>query len=284
MANPNKPPQIRNLSQCNGQMDFKPRTPWPDGLPAVAVNGVVLAGFGQDLVFDHSIPWAQQEEIAQLFRSLYFELTFTEISRMIEKAADVPELPLFLILQKFGYQSSGSLFATAKALRALPEGFQEWCADRKLSPQDLAPILSARSLDLKPLLAQILTLSCSRNIGAHCLEMGVELLLMGKTYEDLQVTAYSSEEIHDSPESWHQHLKRLRYPETSAKDAEQASRLKKLPWPGQSQVRWTRNGDKGGFEIKLFVSQPSDLKKHLTSLAKVHDILEQEQESYKKPQ
>jgi hypothetical protein len=43
-----------------------------------------------------------------------------------------------------------------------------------------------------------------------------------------------------------------------------------------SQAKWARHGNRGGIELKLFVSQPADLKNYLQSLSKVQDLLEKD--------
>lgn len=270
------PPQLCPMSQCDNGLDFKPLYQWPAGLPAVAVNSVVLAGFSQELVFNHRIEERQSEAIAGLFRSLYFELSFAEMSSLIQKAKAFPWFPTSLIAQKFGWQANEQFFLIAAALQAAPVGFQKWCGDKKVSPQDLLPLLSATSLDLKYFFHDLLRFNLSKSLGVKALEIGIELMLMGKNPEELtgeKLLAFI--EKHQPPgEAWLNALKTLRYPDTSLRDQEQAEKMTSLPWPGASQAKWTRQGDRSGIELKLFVSQPSDLKKYLQSLSKVQDLLE----------
>jgi hypothetical protein len=49
----NRPPDLRPISQCNTKLRFETAAHWPPSLPAIAINGVVIAGFSQDLVFNH---------------------------------------------------------------------------------------------------------------------------------------------------------------------------------------------------------------------------------------
>jgi hypothetical protein len=272
------PPQLCPMSQCDKCLDFKPITLWPEGLPAVALNSVVLAGFSQDLVFNHQMAVTEKEKIAGLFRSLYFELSFAEMARLIETAKSQSWFPVSEIAQKFGWQPSEQFFQVAQALRTMPVGFQKWAAEKKVSPQDLAPLLSASSIELKFLFHDLLQFNLSKSLGIKALELGIELLLMGSKPEDL-----TSERLlsllgkNQLPgEAWVDALKQLRYPETFKHDQAIEAKMTALPWPGMSHAKWTRQGDKAGIELKLFVSQPSDLKKYLQSLSRVQDLLEQE--------
>jgi hypothetical protein len=272
------PPQLCPMSQCDKGLDFNPRVAWPEGLPAVAVNQVVLAGFSQSLVFNHNFDISDSEGISRLFRSLYFELSFVEMAELTRKAAKIAWFPLNLVVGKFGWQANESFFKTAELVRKLPSGFLSWGAEKKLSPQDLAPLLAASVVECKFLFHDILNLNLSRSLGVKALEMGVDLLLMGQKPEDLsQEKLLPNAAKNLSPgEAWVQELQKLRYPETFKRDLEAQAHMTALPWPGTSQARWLRQGDRAGIELKLFVSQPSDLKKYLQSLSRVQDLLEKE--------
>lgn len=261
-----QPPRITSISQCATSLDFQGLSKWPEGLPAVAINEVIIAGFEQNMVFNHTIPVAEKEKIASLFRSVYFELSFAEMSRLIQKAKKHPWLPVDLVAQKFGWQANESFFKIAQALVQTPIGFQNWCAEKKMAPMDLIPLVSADSLNLKSLFHDIIRLRTSKSLGAKVLELGIELMLLGKTVDEISAG--------DDLDSWLSKLTEMRYPNTAQKDSLEKEQMIALPWPGMSQAKWTRQGDKTGVELKLFVSQPADLKKYLQSLEKVQNLLE----------
>jgi hypothetical protein len=270
------------MSQCDKELFFYPRVAWPESLPAVAVNQVVLAGFSQDLVFNHQIDPADSEAIARLFRSLYFELSFIEMAKLIQKAAAFAWFPISLIAQKFGWQPNENFFVIAGRVLQTPSGFQAWASEKKLSPQDFAPLLASADADLKYLFHDIVSLNLTRALGVKALELGIELILMGQSAPDLMSEKLMADPAREAPrdvsvaEAWVQELKRLRYPETFKRDQATEAQMTSLPWPGTSQARWTRQGDRAGVELKLFVSQPSDLKKYLQSLSRVQDLLEKD--------
>ena len=256
---------MTTISQCDISLDFQPISPWPQGLPAVAINQVVIAGFQQDIVFNHTIPATETENVASMFRSVHNEFSFTEMARLIAKAEKQTLLPIELIAQKYGWQANEAFYKIAKAIAATPMGFQNWCSEKKLSPMDLAPLISGGYLNLNSLFHDIVAFKLSKSTGTKVLELGIELLLLGKTNDEISA---------EDPNQWLEKLQTLRYPQSSDRDSAEKDQMISLPWPGMSQAKWTRQGDKTGVELKLFVSQPADLKKYLQSLEKVKDLLE----------
>ena len=282
-------PELCSMSQCNASLDFQPLHLWPESLPAVAVNGWVLAGFSQNLVFNHQIKSDSVDSdsaavavaVAKLFRSLHTELSFAEMARLIHKIEKQNEshrmsLSIEALLSQYHWICSEQLLGIAEALAKTPIGFQNWCAQKRINPQDLAPLLSTKNLDLKFLLHDILQFNLSKSLGVKALELGIELLLMGQKPEAISsqvlLTFVSQDQV--AGESWVEILKQLRYPETFKRDQALRKQMGALPWPGASQARWSRQGDRGGIELKLFVSQASDLKKALSHLKKVQDLME----------
>ena len=268
-----RPPELLPISQCDKQLQFASSLHWPEGLPAVAVNALVLAGFGQPLVFNHRIEPEDQAAIGQLVTSLYPHMSFMEAARFWEKAQAIDWLPVTEILGRWNIRLNDSWIHSAQIALALPVGFQTWMIEKKLGAQEMMILGTAldpkNNLKLEPLLHAILLTKASRSQGAHILETGVELALMGLAMDTL--VAFENE----TADAWTERLKLLRYPQTAKKDSESEARLQNLPWPGQSQARWVRQGDKAGLELKIFVSNPSDLKKSVTSLQKLQDLLEE---------
>jgi hypothetical protein len=267
----NPTPTLTAASTCDAGLNFYPKSIWPGALPAVAVNRLIIAGWGQKMVFNYEIDVADKEKIAGLFRSLYFELSFGEMAQLLAKAKNYSSFPTLELLKRFQFSPTDLFFNVAENFLTLPAGFQDWCIEKKINPNDLTPLNAAKALNLNPVLLQILNLRASKAVGVQCLEICIDLLLMGHLPEEVLGS------FHDA-EAWNLHLKRLRFPETTARDEEQSKKMSKLPWPGTSHARWLRQGDRAGIELKLFVSNPSDLKKYLTSLGKVQSLMEQDED------
>jgi hypothetical protein len=266
-----KPPELKNISQCSKILDFSPFSSWPQGLPAVAVNGFVLAGFSQSFVFDHQVKIEDSQAIAALFRSLYFELSAMELAKLARRASDrlVSWFPVESVFNKFQIRWNDQTEKLVEVMTELPAGFQKWTSDKRWSFSDFSPLLSASGLVLEPLHLALMEKGVSRSLAVQALELSVELLLMEHPLENLLP------ELQEEPDQWIKRLRTLRYPQTTRTDSESASRIQDLPWPGSSKIRWVRQGDKAGIELKLFVSNPTDLKKYMQSLARVHEAMEQ---------
>ena len=47
-----------------------------------------------------------------------------------------------------------------------------------------------------------------------------------------------------------------------------------MPWPHQSQAKWTKRGDRSGIELKLFFSHPEELNRAVQRLQQVSEAFE----------
>ena len=263
------PPDLLPISQCNMSLRFECSRYWPAGLPAVAINGCVVAGFAQKLVFNHSVDPIEREAVAELIFSLYPQMSFVETARFYQVARPHDWVPLDLLLEKWGFRKNETWELTASQCLKLPVGFQNWLMEKNVGAQELQVLLAADGVRLEPLLHAILQAKFSRQQGVQALENGVELLLLGKTEEE--ILPYESENY----ELWLGRLKNLRYPRTFSQDEKSRGNLSQLPWPGQSQARWVRQGDRAGIELKIFVANPTELKKSVHSLQKIQELLDQ---------
>lgn len=265
------PPQLRQISQCATGLNFSPRTSWPEGLPAVAINGHVIAGFHQEAVFDHTLDWTDQDSIASLFRSLYFELTSCELARLWKSTRELPQFPISEVFAKFQVRWNSNTEKLCEIISQLPRGFQDYCSEKKWSFGDFQPLAASQGLILSPFFLRIIEMNLTRNLSVLALELVVDLLLMGKA--PMEILPLESSQ---PGEVWIETLRQLRYPQASQKDDWASQQVDQLPWPGTAQARWTRQGDRAGIELKLFVANPTDLKKYLQSLSVVQEVMEKE--------
>lgn len=259
------PPQLCSAKDCDASLCFQPQTPWPDGLPAVAINKFILAGWGQGLVFNHTIDVTDKIEIASLVRSLYFELSFGEVAHLIKKTKKQTWFPLDEVIRRFGMNPTEQFHQIARMFTKLPAGFQHWCIQRKVSAQELLPLLHGNHLGLKVVFLKILNSGLTRTQGVTALELCIDLLLMGNSLEELHLT---DRYLNEAGHLWCAHLKSLRFPKTAKRD-----------WPGTSQARWNLAGKKMGLELKLFVTDPTTDPTD----TKAQDLLEKEVIDLTKP-
>lgn len=265
------PPELKKISQCDKGLAFPYPQPWPQGLPAVAVNGLVLAGFQQEFVFDHQLDVEDSEEIAKLFRSLYFELSAVELSWIFKNSKKYSWLPVELIFSKFNVRLNEQIENLASAILLLPSEAQHYCALKKWNFSDFAPLAIATKSDLN-LESFFKTLSQrngSKSLSVQIFELYTDLRLMGQDEENLLLP---SKEI--SVDHWLLALKHLRYPQAYSADQKASEKIHSLGNTHSSIAKWVRQGDKSGIEIRFFVSQPSDLKKYSNNLEQLQIDLE----------
>jgi hypothetical protein len=147
--------------------------------------------------------------------------------------------------------------------------FKTWKEQKKVKDQDLiftGALKENLHLELFIKASEHMAgLQPSFSDGIAFLETATDLILMGHT-EDLF-------ENSSSFESWITYVRELRYPQTTSRDQQLKQRFEKLPWPAGSKVKFERRGDKSGVELKLFISNPTDLTKILASLERVQQEL-----------
>ena len=143
--------------------------------------------------------------------------------------------------------------------------FQTWKEQKKVKDGDLIFTRSLKTEADKDLFLriadQMAALSPSFREGVAFLETATELILMGYLEQLLENGQDFS--------SWSRHMKALRYPGTSEREARVQSNLSELPWPAGSKLKFERRGDKFGVEMKVFISNPADVTKIIASLERV---------------
>ena len=143
--------------------------------------------------------------------------------------------------------------------------FKTWKEQKKVKDQDLIftrALKSPQHLDLFTKVSeQMAPLTPSFTEGVAFLELATDLILMGHMEALFEKTL--------TFETWSLNLKKLRVPHTDLRDSDLKEKLEKLPWPQGSKIKFERRGDKSGIELKLFISNPTDLTKILASLERV---------------
>ena len=266
----------RSLSCCKNCWDFHPRQPWPVGLPVFCWGNQRLTGFereqGEGLDLSEG-----SGSLVEVFVGCYPKLSLPEIARLWSAVArsseqgnewrkHLPEL-----VQHYGLRWNDELQKTMEVLVQLPLEFQKWCSDKQLGTRDLAPIRALKDLQLAKNLWPSLALSgLSKSQGVQVLEWAIDLLLMGKSWEQIKP-------LFDPPEAkWLNQLKELRYPQTHSADKDKQFKTAQLPWPARTQAQWVRQGDRGFLEVRLQADSLEDFRHKLTGLAKVEKALKGE--------
>jgi hypothetical protein len=143
--------------------------------------------------------------------------------------------------------------------------FKTWKEQKKVQQRDLifthALKETQHQLLFEKMAEKMSELNPSFTEGLGFLELATDLILMGH----LEVLFESSSDF----ARWQQQLKKLRYPHTTQRDENAVLSLEKLPWPSNAKLKFERRGDKFGVEMKVFISNPSDLSKVISALERV---------------
>lgn len=255
------------LSHCKKSWDFSPCQPWPQGLPAFCWQTELLTGFERDQ--GEALDLSEDGSLLQVFHSVYPKLSLPELARLWNL---VKESPLWAdqVSELFRLHSlrwNQELEKTVQLLIQLPMEFQTWCSDKQLGARDLAPL---RALDLnlaEGLWTSLAQCQLSKSQGVQALEWSVDLLLMGKTWQEIQPQAGTS------GQGWLAQLKTWRFPNTESVDESKKAKTARLPWPARTQGQWLRQGDRGLLEVRLQADSLEDFRKKLSGLAKVEKAL-----------
>jgi hypothetical protein len=198
---------------------------------------------------------------------VYPQLSFCGILQVLERLPNNVKINRARVYENYGYSLDSKLTQLLHILPTLPSTFLHWCAEHSLSPRDLFPLLSLPSSQaVQEELKKISALALSRNLGAQILELAVECRLLSSS-EGSPLNATNGDE-------WLQQLKSKRYPQTLLSDSEKQKKMLALPWPKDFQLRWQRQGDRSGLEVKFFVSHEKELPKFTKLLQQTIQSLE----------
>lgn len=270
-------PELRPAMQCSNKLEFPVLSPWPLGLPGVALGGWVIAGFSSDLVIDY--PWADHDpkEFVRLFSSVHPHLSFGELVEFSDQVkAHEPETKMISqamgdLIAHYGFRDEELFRRLGEKLQRAPSLFRQWAIARKVAPGDLTCLFSvtpAIEPQLSPLLEEIAKRQMTRQEGARALETIVELLLKDPNLSLTQLVVADKQ-------AWLEHLHQLRYPQTSQQDRLASTWVTEQIWPRQSHIRWIRQGDQAGLEVRMMIRQPQDFDKSKDSLERIQKIFEQ---------
>lgn len=257
------------ISQCSNDLNFTPRRPWPEVLPAVAWDKTLVAGFGRREGLALNLTEKTANHFIDLFQAVHPSLGLAELARLHRALkTNFPEMfkewkaPLFQI---YGYRYSDRLDQLLTALAETPMSFQNLVDDKSLSPRDLSPLLAVENLkDLEKLLNELPQMMASRSEIARILDLFVDLLLMGRPLSDILPTSPNGGLYLRRLESW-------RRPRTEGEDESWRKSVHQWPWPAQVEAKWQRFGDTSGLEINIRTTSPDDFQKKLETLLTIPD-------------
>lgn len=197
-----------------------------------------------------------------LFFNIVHNLSLVQMGFLLnsDKFSVVFDENYFFSKLKFG--SVESIKKLAPKLVTMPFNFLNWLHQKAIAAQDLAPLHALDVERLHSYFEPILMARPSKTEGIQILELLVDLILLEKSESLLQEALKGP-----TANLVLKNLKELRYPQTAARDQQQAQN--QLNWPGQVTAKFQRRGDRSGYDLHFFASHPSELKKTLQQLEKV---------------
>ena len=138
--------------------------------------------------------------------------------------------------------------------------FHSWFVKKKLNLKDLSILTEFKdSLAFEPLIEWMGKREPSHFEGRQILDLGGELLLMGKPLKALLERETKAPELIES-------LKKLRWAETMRRDEQKSQIVKSLKGPSSIKAQWIRQNDKGALSIHFKSCSLQDLKQKIQSL------------------
>lgn len=270
-------PQIRLIAQCDNSL-LLPQRP-PHSLIGVAINGLWLrpqhlpAEMPQiSCVVDYSIRpdsdfYARQW--VQILRAAFPELNWIELWQISSQAQELARIPIDTLFEGYAFKIPHLLLRQC-FLHLSPDALA-WLIQKKVGAQELAPLLSHRPEE--EFWMSLLRLSLSRQDGIKALELWIELRLLGCELQSLVPRPC------EAAAAWLERLKVLRFPRTHLRDTAAQSWINEKNWPKGLHLRWSRQGDQSGLELKFVLRRPQDLEAAKKSFAVLAEEINQAPES-----
>lgn len=264
--------EFTDISQCQRTWNFGPRKALPAQLPAWALGGFLISGF--ELESPHpvqNVTNASPEQGAELFFSLYHQLSWPEFVRLSHRPELSQKIDCEFLLNKYGAKADARYKKTSDFLLNWPAEIQDYLSDKEVRPSDMAIV---DQLDLpaqKDILALLVHLKPSKSLFCQLLELSGEMILMETPIENVMEALKSLKPL--------EALRQLRFPVSSQKDLGFKNSIAGLQWPKGVTAQSLRKGDVQGVEVKFFVKDAAELEKTLSGLQAVASSWKQENEA-----
>lgn len=257
------------IADCHKNYDFEPMTPWPSQLPAYCYGDELICGFNRIEGFAVSL---SEPSLPLSFKAIYPELSFQELARLDQKLSSKDLSLRKELWSLYGYRWKPNLIEVVEKMRQLPDHVQRWLQEKKLGPQDLAPLRSLTNIkDLQDFWPYLTCSTFSKSESSKAIELLTELLLLELDPQSLRPQTKDLT-------SWLKQLHQQRYPQTSSRDRQAENKIQSVAWPLKSEAKWVRRGDRAGIELKLFFGHPQELRRSLDRLQQLQEDLENSDE------
>jgi len=210
-----------------------------------------------------------EDDLPELLKSIYPELSLTELALLFKKAGDLfSEVTKTDVLKTYGLKANQDLNSVLEILPRTPNEFQDFVHHKKLAARELSPLRAVFNLaEIKDLLISIALSTLSKSQAVSLLEMAIELYLVDRSLTKLL------KNDNESSHTWLARISALRMPLTKKSDQDFALKTSALNWPSHVKAEWIRSGDQSGLQISLFATSQADFKKKLLGINKINDEL-----------
>lgn len=248
-------------STCKKFLDFQPEKPWPKSWPIFAWEKTLISRFTYT---DKPVLNFKSEDVKflHLFHSCYPYLNLSEMGRIISQWSNISFLNFSWkeFFSFYGLQNTDSLIQQLKILISTPPSFQNWINKKSIHPTALRVLNSLKNIKhANPLFQWIAENNLSQSLGIKTLEMGVELILMGISFDEILKSNLS-------PEDTIQAIEKKRKPLSTIQDETKKKKLENIMWPSNVTGGWNRKGDKTGLEIKIWCQNQKELEEKLNKV------------------
>ena len=157
------PPKMTLSAHCKNDFNFNPLSHWPQALPAIAINGYLIAGFKQEFCLNHEIEKIDSETISQLFLKFHPQLTIIEIACLWDKSKQHKWFPIDAILKRFSFSISTETTNLLQFINNLPAGFKNWINSSGLDKNSLITLYKMEPAFRNALMYALVSKRCPKN-------------------------------------------------------------------------------------------------------------------------
>lgn len=264
--------EFTDISRCQRTWNFCPRKTLPAQLPAWALGGFLISGFDLESPHPvHNVTNADPEQAAEVFFSLYPQLTWPEIVRLTHRPELAQKIDCDFLLNKYGTKSDPRFKKISDFLLNWSAEVQDYLSEKEIRPFDIAIVDQLTLSTQKDILALLVTLKPTKTLFCQLLELSGELILMETPIENVMDSLKSSKALES--------LRELRFPVSHQKDQDLKTSMAGFPWPKGVTAQALRKGDVQGIEVKFFAKNAAELEKTLSGLQSVASNWKQENET-----
>lgn len=203
-----------------------------------------------------------QSRLENVIHDLWGPLSWAQLlllQKHLDESSSSPSIDMAYLIELSGFQPHPRQMEALVKLSKMPPAFLSWANERKVSPQDLMPLMS---LKMEHLIATQWGLwggfQATRSQGRQLIDLITDLtLIQGK------LPVWSGSE---PVESLLETLKKDRYPQQTQRDHQAQKQMSAQAWPKFTQVRSLRQGDRLRHQIQLHFDDMGDLKQKIDRL------------------